>query len=320
MNQKISGIHHITAIASDPQRNLDFYTRILGLRLVKLTVNFDAPDTYHFYFGDEAGRPGTLLTFFPWPGARRGLHGSGQVDWISFSIPDEAEAYWVDRLTQHGLAVSPTEERFGEMVIPFADPDGLQLELVASNETPPAMGWEAGPVPPDLAVIGIHGITMLEEGFEQSAGLLRDTFGFSQSTQSEKRIRFEAPSGEPGRRVDILTSPDIPDGRMGAGIVHHVAWRTPNDEDQLAWREQLVEQGLDVTPVLDRQYFHSIYFREPGGVLFEIATDPPGFTLDEKIDCLGTSLKLPHWLEPKRDELVPLLPELKLPLGCPEPA
>ncbi len=320
MDQTIPGIHHVTAIASDPQRNLDFYTKILGLRLVKLTVNFDAPDTYHFYFGDESGHPGTILTFFPWPAARRGLHGNGQASYLSFSIPTDSVDFWVDRLKQSGLASSGPTNRFDEVVIPVADPDGLQLELVASGEIPVATPWIGGPVNPDQAIYGIHGIALLEEGFEQTAGLLRDIFGFRQTNQEGFRTRFEAPSDQPGRFIDILCEPDLSPGMMSAGTIHHVAWRTSNAANQLAWRDRLVKSGLNVTPVLDRQYFHSIYFREPGGILFEIATDPPGFATDESTDCLGSSLKLPPWLEPNRGELAQLLPDLRLPMPCPEMA
>ncbi len=322
MEAKIRGIHHITAIASDPQRNLDFYTRVLGLRLVKLTVNFDAPDTYHFYFADASGHPGTILTFFPWPGARRGLHGTGQATMLAFSIPPGSLGYWSDRLKQHGTTVSSPFERFDEEGFAFQDPDGLQVELVASQSgaEPEAAIWEGSPVPVEMALRGFHGVTLMEEGFEATMELLKDTFGFREIAQVENRARFEAPSGQPGRRIDLISLPAAPVGRMGAGVVHHVAWRAAGDAEQLAWREKLVAKGLDVTPVLDRQYFHSIYFREPGGVLFEIATDPPGFATDEGIDCLGTSLKLPPWLEPVRREIASQLPALELPETCPEPA
>lgn len=320
MDLSIPGIHHVTAIASDPQRNLDFYARILGLRLVKLTVNFDAPDTYHFYFGDEAGHPGTILTFFPWPGARRGNHGTRQASMVAFSIPTGATGFWVDRLKQAGAAVSSTVRRFDEELIPFTDPDGLQLELIATSPAESVTPWQQGPIPPEVAVRGFYGITLLEEGFEATAELLGKTFGFRPTGETENRVRFEASSTQPGRRIDLISLPAASVGRMGAGIVHHIAWRTADDEQQRLWREKLVDLGLDVTPVLDRQYFHSIYFREPGGVLFEIATDPPGFAIDEGADCLGTSLKLPPWFEPQRAEIAPALPRLRLPTACPEPA
>jgi glyoxalase family protein len=318
MDLKIPGIHHITAIASDPQRNLDFYTQVLGLRLVKLTVNFDAPDTYHFYFGDGAGHPGSILTFFPWPDAHRGLHGTRQATMIAFSIPAGSTGFWVDRLKQQGMSPSTPIDRFGEEVVPFVDPDGLQLELVAVDSPPATSSWEEGPVPPEHALGGFHGVTLLEEGFEATSALLKETFGFQLTHEAENRARFEALSDQYGRHIDLISLPDAPLGRLGAGIVHHVAWRAADEAQQLAWRERLIELEYDVTPVLDRQYFHSIYFREPGGVLFEIATDPPGFATDEQTDCLGSSLKLPPWLEPQRAELMRTLPTLHMPSPCPQ--
>ncbi len=321
MRTIIPGIHHVTAIASDPQRTLNFYTQMLGLRLVKLTVNFDDPETYHFYFGDARGHPGTILTFFPWPGVRPGRHGTGQADRLAFSIPSGSTGYWLERLENHGVTESKTFQRFDEEGLGFEDPDGLQLELIEDTMPEPGvMAWEETSVPVEMALRGFHGITLLEEGFEATAELLRDTFGFRQTQEAENRARFEAPSTQPGRRIDLITLPAAPIGRMGAGIVHHVAWRAADDAQQLAWREELVNAGLDVTPVLDRQYFHSIYFREPGTVLFEIATDPSGFATDEEVGCLGTSLKLPPWLEPQRPEIRQRLPGLHLPVACPEPA
>ncbi len=310
----------MTAIASDPQRCLDFYTQVLGLRLVKLTVNFDDPETYHFYFGDGIGHPGTILTFFPWPGVRSGLHGPGQADRMAFSIPSRSMGYWLERLKNHGLTDTKSFQRFDEEGLGFEDPDGLQLELVGDEAMPEpgVMAWEEGPVPVERALRGFHGIALLEEGFEATAELLRDTFGFLQTQEAENRARFEAPSTQPGQRIDLVSLPDAPVGRMGAGIVHHVAWRAADDAEQLTWRDKLVSQGLDVTPVLDRQYFHSIYFREPGSVLFEIATDPPGFATDEGVECLGTSLKLPPWLESQRTGISQSLPALHLPVVCPE--
>ncbi|HEX7973005.1 MAG TPA: ring-cleaving dioxygenase [Anaerolineales bacterium] len=316
MESNIRGIHHVTAIASDPQRNLDFYTGVLGLRLVKLTVNFDAPDTYHFYFADGTGNPGTILTFFPWPGARQGVHGARQASTLAFSIPAGAAGFWVDRLKQHGVTAS-TGESFNEEVISFADPDGLQLELVAGETEAAVSPWEGGPVPAQAALRGFHGVTLQEEGYEATAALLSETFGFRLAYQAENRARFEAPSGQPGRRIDLVCLPAGALGRMGAGVVHHVAWRTGDEAQQLEWRKKLVGLGLNVTPVLDRQYFRSIYFREPGGVLFEIATDPPGFAIDESPQRLGTSLKLPPWFEPRREEISRQLPSLRLPASGP---
>ncbi len=312
MTDPIRGIHHITAIASDPQRTLDFYTQALGLRLVKLTVNFDDPGTYHFYFGDEAGRPGTILTFFPWNDIRRGRRGLGQVAVIAFRIPSSSTGFWQNRLQQLNITASGPFTRFNEEIITLLDPDGLQIELAAASGHSQASAWAGSPVPAEHAIRGFAGPTLLVNGFEKTAALLADTFGMRQTAQSGPRYRFLAGEGN-GAQVDVEVRPNEMPGRMGAGVVHHIAWRTPSDAQQAEWREMLLRQGFDVTPILDRQYFHSIYFREPGGILFEIATDPPGFATDETIETLGTGLKLPPWLEPRRTEIERSLPPLRLP-------
>ncbi len=308
MEKGVLGIHHITAVAGDPQGNIDFYAGFLGLRLVKLTVNFDDPATYHLYYGDELGRPGTILTFFPWPGAPKGHIGTGQVTTISFSIPETALNFWTDRLKVQGIPFRGPSARFGETMLSFPDPDGLQLELVAEKTTMPSV-WKEGPVPPEYAVRGFHGVTLTEARQDRTASLLTETMGFRYIAQAGTRTQFEV-----GRAmVDLLSEPEAPQGLVSVGTVHHIAWRTPDDEQQKAWRQKLLEVELNVTPVIDRTYFHSIYFREPGGVLFEIATDPPGFTVDESSPQLGTSLKLPLWLEPQRSEIEQTLPPLHLP-------
>jgi glyoxalase family protein len=313
MDRRIPGIHHVTAIASDPQRNVDFYTETLGLRMVKLTVNFDDPGTYHLYYGDERGQPGTILTFFPWPGAVRGRRGTGQVAVTSFLVSEGALDYWEDRLARHGATTGPRERRFDEEVFAFLDPDGMQIELVARPDTERASAWEGSPVPLEYAIRGFHGVTLWENDAEQTAALLARTLRFELMEEMGPRFRFRAASQGPGAIVDLVHLPDGERGWGGAGTVHHVAWRTPDDAQQLAWREELSETDLYVTPVMDRQYFRSIYFREPGGVLFEIATDPPGFLRDESLADLGTHLMLPPWLEAKRAEVEALLPELDLP-------
>ena len=312
MSKKIPGIHHVTAIASDPQRNLDFFTQVLGLRLVKLTVNFDDPGTYHFYFGDELGHPGTILTFFPWPGARRGIRGNGQVAVTSFSIPEGSTGYWQERLKRQGVSVGELSRRFDEEAVVFLDPDGMQLELVAYPTADPHKAWERGPVPPEHTIRGFHSVTLWEKDLERVAELLTQTLGFRPSQEAAQRLRFQAASDAPGRLVDVIHRPNGDPGWSGAGTVHHVAWRTSDDAEQLAWQEEITELGIRVTPVMDRQYFHSIYFREPGGVLFEIATDPPGFTWDEPPGQLGQALKLPPWLESRRAEIEQALPNLHL--------
>lgn len=309
----ISGIHHITAIASDPQRNLDFYTKTLGLRLVKKTVNFDDPGTYHFYFGDHQGSPGTILTFFPWPGSRRGRKGIGQVAVVAFAIPDGSLGYWQDRLKMHGFSTAEPFERFEERVLPVLDPDGLALELVNSPGTLQLPTWEGGGVPAQHAIYGFHSPTLLLEGFERTAHLLTSIFGLQPVAEARSgcRVRYEVAGADPFRPgvfLDIDCRPVEKPGQMGAGIVHHIALRVADDAAQLAWRERLVAEGFNVTPVMDRQYFHSIYFREPGGILFELATDPPGFGLDETPESLGQGLKLPPWLETKREVIEKALP------------
>ncbi|MFP3941752.1 MAG: ring-cleaving dioxygenase [Thermoanaerobaculia bacterium] len=312
MTAPIAGIHHVTAIATDPRRTLDFYTRVLGLRLVKRTVNFDDPGTYHLYFGDDLGRPGTVLTFFPWPLARRGIRGVGQATATAFSVPAGSLGFWQERLRGEGVAVEEPAERFGgEEGFAFQDPDGLKLELVAHEGADERPGWGRGPLPAEHAIRGFHSVTLSEQGYQATAELLTQVLGFRLVAEEGSRSRFEAGDGGPGARVDVHCAPSAPFGRVAAGSVHHVAWRVADEEAQAAWRERLAARGLNVTPVLDRQYFRSIYFREPGGVLFEIATDRPGFTLDESPDALGEALKLPPWLEPRRAEIEDALPELR---------
>ncbi len=306
----IAGLHHVTAIASDPQRNLDFYGSVLGLRFVKRTINFDDPGTYHFYFGDDAGSPGTILTFFPWPHAHRGAPGVGETSVTAYRVPGASLGYWQDRLTQAGVLVEEAPERFGDGVLSFADPDGMRLELVASDANAPHPA-RFSDVPVEHSIRGFHSVTLCEAGFESTAAVLR-LMGYEQTHDTGGRFRFSAAGDAPGSHIDVLVQPQLTYGRLGAGSVHHIAFRAPDDEQQRAWREVLKQAGLDVTPVLDRTYFHSIYFREPGGVLFEIATDPPGFALDELPESLGEALKLPAWLEPKRELIERTLPPITL--------
>jgi glyoxalase family protein len=316
MNKKIAGLHHVTAIASDPQRNLDFYVGLLGLRLVKRTVNFDDPGTYHFYFGDACGTPGTILTFFPWPGARRGHRGVGQIEATAFAISSQSVGYWLDRFRQQHVTAEKTSARFDEEVIRFTDPDGLLLELIASDSLGKTESWidPAAAGPEDHSLRGFHSVSAALEGYERTAKLLTESFGYRLVEESGNRFRFAAPSESgPGRIVDLLCMPDSRPGAIAAGSVHHIAFRAKDDAEQLQWREHLVELGYNVTPVIDRTYFHSIYFREPGGILFEIATEPPGFTLDEKLDKLGMHLRLPPWMEPTRSQIEQVLPPITIP-------
>jgi glyoxalase family protein len=296
--QSIAGLHHVTAYASDPQRNLDFYTQILGLRFVKKTVNFDDPGTYHFYFGDDAGSPGTILTFFPWQHAARGIAGAGETTHTAFSVPVGSLDYWGERLTAEGVLVERTGRRFDEEVLTFADPDGMKLELVAHADAGAANPSRFSTVELAHAIRGFFGVTLLERELQATEATLR-LMGFARKAEEGSRVRFEAPGDALGRRIDVVVQPNAGYGRSGAGTVHHIAFRNVDDAAQLAWRAE-IEKQLQVTTVQDRTYFHSIYFREPGGVLFEMATDPPGFALDEPVEALGEELRIPEWLEPRR--------------------
>lgn len=312
MAERIPGIHHVTAITADGQKNIDFYCGVLGLRLVKVTVNFDDPQSYHLYYGDELGRPGTIMTFFVWSGANRGRQGASQVTATSFSIPEASLGFWKERLTAGRSVVSEPETRFGDQVMEFTDPDGMRLDLVARAARDPRTSWQVGPVAPENAIRGFFGVTLSEDGYEHTAELLTRTLGFRSSGEDGNRFRFvgEAAGGEV---VDVLCVPDGARGSLGAGVVHHVAFRAADDETQRRWRQTLAKEKQNVTPVIDRTYFHSIYFREPGGVLFEIATDKPGFTVDEPAESLGTSLRLPPQFEHARSVIESSLPRLRLP-------
>jgi glyoxalase family protein len=312
MSAVTSGIHHVTAIAGEPQRNVGFYVGLLGLRLVKKTVNFDDPGTYHLYYGDGAGSPGSIMTFFPWAGAPKGRIGTGQLTVTSFSFPASSLGYWTERLVESGVRFEKPEDRFGETVLRFPDPDGLRLELVAAADDG-REGWAGGPVPAGHAVRGFDHVTLLSSDPAGTAELMTSTLGFRQTGEAEGRTRFEAGRSGPGNTVDVANGAGFPRGTMGVGTVHHLALRVPDDEMQLELRERVAALGFNVTPILDRNYFRSIYFREPGGVLFEIATDPPGFAADEDPEHLGESLKLPPWLEPRREQLEEVLPPLRVP-------
>ena len=297
-----AGIHHITAIAGDPQRNLDFYTEALGLRLVKRTVNFDDPGSYHFYFGDNIGTPGTIMTFFPWPGARRGARGSGQVTTVSFAVPRNSMAFWKERLRATHVIAEEIEGRFGSNALRFLDPDGLQLELVASaNEESSSERPIGGFAAPTLEV----------RNPEKTEKLLTENLGFEFVAEENNRRRFRGSGSNASAEIDLVSS-EAGFGQIAAGTVHHIAFRAADDDEQLKVREQLAARGLNVTPVIDRQYFHSIYFREPNGILFEIATDGPGFLIDEPADALGETLKLPPIYESKRNEIERVLPTIHL--------
>ena len=257
--------------------------------------------------------PGTIITFFPWPRAPRGRRGTGRVTAASFLIPSGAVDYWTERLNQHGISVRRNAPRFGEPVISFSDPDGLGLELIASDDAVAAGTYEGGEVPPAYAIRGFHSATLTEEAYQKTAALLNETMGFQLVGQEGNRYRYSVGSGQPAASVDVLCAPEQRLGSILTGTVHHIAWRTPDDASQNTWHQELMRLGYNVSPVMDRKYFHSIYYREPGGVLFEIATDPPGFAVDEAPDRLGTHLVLPAWLEASRAQLESVLPPLKLP-------
>ncbi len=299
MNKLINGLHHITALASDAQKNFDFYAGLLGMRMVKKTVNFDAPEVYHLYYGNEQGSPGTIMTFFPYQGIPRGRKGKGQLTVTSFSVNKGALEYWLRRFDKFGVVYEDPHERFeDEIVVYFEDSDGLGLELVF-NERDLRPPFTYGNIPLEFSIRGFYGITLAEEGYEKTAALLTTQMDHTLIEEKGNRFRY-APHHEPGAYVDILCSPDMLQGLPGAGTIHHVAFATKDDETQVQVREKLAKAGLNVTPVIDREYFHSVYFREPGGVLFEIATLPPGFAIDEDPAHLGEALKLPPWYEKHR--------------------
>lgn len=308
----IQGIHHITALASDPQRNVDFYVDVLGLRLVKRTVNFDAPDVYHLYYGDETGQPGTVLTFFPFPDAARGKRGIGEISAVAFDVPEGSMDYWVTRLSTFGIHLNGPETRFNKRVLSFEDPDGMTIELVFSGPHPNYRHWHGSPVLEEFAIRRFSGATLMLGAREETAALLQKTLGFAFAGQSGNRFRYTIGQSSHEAAIDLVVNSTLPFARQSAGSVHHIAWRVADSASQLEWREKLVDTGTHTTEVLDRNYFQSIYFHEPGGVLFEIATDTPGFTVDEPIEELGMHLKLPAWLEPDRSKLERILPPLDL--------
>lgn len=299
MSRKTMGIHHITAIVGHPQENVDFYAGVLGLRLVKQTVNFDDPETYHLYFGDEGGKPGTIMTFFPWAGARQGVIGGGQVGVTSFVVPKGALDYWKKRLETFQISFTKTS-RFGEQYLTFDDPHGLHLELVERDEGE-ANTWNFGGITQEVAIKGFGGATLLSTQPDKTAELVEKVMGLDFVAREGEFIRFRS-SAEIGNMIDIKHTP-IGRGQMGVGTVHHIAWRAHDDQDQLNWHKYVSENGYQVTPVQDRNYFNVIYFREHGEILFEIATDPPGFAHDESLATMGEKLMLPEQYEQFRERI-----------------
>ena len=299
------GLHHVTAIATDPARNLAFYTDTLGLRLVKRSVNQDDPGIHHLFYGDNVGSPGTSLTFFPYPDASPGRPGAGQATTVGLAIPPDAVDYWLGRLDEEGVDRDEPRERFGETVVPFRDPDGLELELVAREISRGEL--PDGPVPPAQAIRGFADVTLTVSDGEAMAGLL-SAMGYREVGDGDGLRRFEA-SGERGAVLYLREDPAAERGRQGAGTVHHVAFRV-TDAEQSAWRDLLIDRGLRPTEIVDRKWFASVYARTPGGVLFEFATESPGYTVDESVAELGSGLVLPAWLEDQRAEIEAQLPPL----------
>jgi len=306
----ITGIHHITAIAGNPQKNLDFYTGILGLRLVKKTINFDAPDVYHFYFGDELGSPGTVFTTFPFEGARKGTKGTGELTYTAFSIPVGSLDFWIERLKKFRIPISTPLTRFAEKLIRFEDHDGMGIELIA-NDKDSRKGWTYGNIPLEFSIRGFYGATLNLKAKELTEKLLTQFMDYRFIAEENGRFRYGTKGG-PGDIVDIVIDPNGRHGVQSAGTVHHIAFRTANVNSQKEIQEILMRNGFQVTEVKDRNYFKSIYFREPGGVLFEIATDDPGFAIDEDEAHLGELLKLPEWIEPQREKLEARLAKVEL--------
>ncbi|MEX3014032.1 ring-cleaving dioxygenase [Gymnodinialimonas hymeniacidonis] len=316
MTQTIPGLHHVTAISGPPQTNVDFYVGTLLQRLVKKTVNFDAPDTYHLYYGNQRAEPGSILTFFPFADAGPGRAGPGMASAVAYSIPKGGLNAWMMAFAEAAIDFDGPAERFGEQMIALTDPDGLRIELIETER-----GTAETKIPEDGPVdSGFHSVTLWLDNPDRTAALLTDVFGYSASGEEksgdESRYRFLAEGHGRGSAVDLITSNVASIGRQGAGSIHHVAFRAKNDDVQMAWRETLRSKGFDVTPQIDRQYFNAIYFREPGGVLFEIATDPPGFATDEPMDKLGEELKLPDQHERLRDQIERVLPPITIPKGA----
>ena len=307
---ELAGIHHVTAVTGRARENVDFYTQVLGLRLVKKTVNQDVISSYHLFYGDEVGHAGTEMTFFDWPDVGEHISGAGDVAAVSFMVSDRAALeWWLQRFEAEGVRHGGIEERNGRPVLPFLDPEGQRLELVAGPKhgTTP---WQKSPVPPEKAIRGLGPVTLVVESLPPTAALLTEVLGFRQAGEytfpdnpSRQALVFQTGEGGPDSEVHVEERPDLPGTRVGIGGVHHVAFRTPDEEEHRAWRQRIARAGVSITPVIDRYYFRSIYFREPGGVLFEITTDGPGFTGDEDAEHLGERLSLPPFLEPKRAEI-----------------
>lgn len=300
MKNKINGIHHITVLATDPQKNYDFYTGILGLRLVKKTVNFDAPDVYHFYYGNETGEPGTILTFFPFPDARKGKKGTGESTAVALSIPQNSLDYWMSYFAEKAVDFNGPQKKFGKPYISLLDPDGLLIELVPDETADKLEGWSNGEIDKKHSIRKFFGATFNLQKIIPTENLLNEIMGIEYEKTDGSYKRYIVGSAENKARIDIIEYSSGQKSISGAGSVHHIAWRAENETEQMKWKTKITEAGLLPTQIIDRQYFRSIYFREPGGILFEIATDDPGFLIDEDLANLGNELKLPTQYESKR--------------------
>jgi glyoxalase family protein len=310
MQDTILGLHHITAIAGQTQRNYDFYTKVLGLRLVKKTVNFDAPETYHFYFGNETGTPGTILTFFPWEGAQKGRAGTGMATEIGYSVPKDSLEFWGDRFNELKVKHESPGERFGELYLPFEDPDGLRLNLIVPNTDDSRKPWTTEKIKEDVATKGFHSVVLTVRNAAQTASILTDIFGYKLLTREGNRYRFVTDAADAANIVDIVEEPGGERGINAAGTNHHVAFRVKDDNILMEFREKISAKGFRITEKIDRNYFYSLYFREHNGILFELATDNPGFSVDEPTNELGTHLKLPSQYEASRKKIEQVLPML----------
>ncbi|MET0636509.1 MAG: ring-cleaving dioxygenase [Chitinophagaceae bacterium] len=312
MTDRIKGIHHITAVAGDAQRNLDFYSKTLGLRLVKKTVNFDDPGTYHLYYGNEQGEPGTILTFFPWKHVKQGMTGTGMATEIGYSVPAGSLEFWKERLSNAGISSSDINKSFGEDYISFRDPDGLTLKLIVPQTPDTRTPWVNGGISEENALKGFHSIVLTLNDGKQTAAILTDVFGYKLVNKEGNTSRYTTDAIEGASVVDIIEIPDGRPGTVAGGTNHHVAFRVKDEKTLMEYRAKISSLGFNITPKIDRNYFYSLYFREPGGVLFEIATDNPGFAVDEKLEELGSNLKLPEQYEGRRTDIERVLPKLEL--------
>lgn len=306
-----NGLHHVTAISGPARRNLDFYTRVLGFRLVKKTVNFDDPSTYHLYYGNGTADPGTILTFFPWEHVAPGRLGIGETQETVFRVPEVAIGFWTHRLLEKGVAHDALAKRFGETTLAFKDPDGMRIALVGLPGVESEPAWSTNEIPAEAAIRGIHSVSLLLREAGPTGALLTDVFGFRETAREGTTVRFKAQGTDIGGIVDIREAGEFLRGRPGGGSVHHIAFRAADDAAEFEMQRKLAERhGIQTTEQKDRNYFRSLYFREPGGVLFEIATDGPGFTADEPLNSLGSALKLPPHYEPRRQQIEAVLPAL----------